>query len=76
MPKRYVNVGDKVRVRLPWSEVCMHMGVAGREMFVRPLASTAQLIDDNGREFSFPITLGEAGFYTDSAGIYTNDIVE
>jgi hypothetical protein len=30
----YVAVGDVVRVRLPWSEVCMHMQVAGKPMWV------------------------------------------
>lgn len=32
---RNVVPGDTVTVTLPWSEVCMHMGVAGGVMGVR-----------------------------------------
>lgn len=60
------------RVTLPYSEVCMHMRVAGREMWVAgadgPLyggvdiaARMVQLYDETGRKFSMPITRGEAG---------------
>jgi hypothetical protein len=51
-----------VKVRLPHSEVCMHMRVAGTTMWVEPLPNgMAQLYDLNGRKFSGPITRGEAG---------------
>src|SRR5437764_280118 len=53
-----------VRLELPYSEVCMHMGVAGKEMWVRVCGESmnmAQLYDDQGRKFSAPITVGEAG---------------
>jgi hypothetical protein len=51
-----------VRVTLPYSEVCMSMRVAGKEMNVEVLETGgAQILDENGKPFSFPITLGEAG---------------
>ena len=55
------NVGDTVRVTLPWSEAAMFMGVADRVMSVQVQATGAQLLDSDGKPFSFPITHGEAG---------------
>jgi hypothetical protein len=55
------NVGDTVRVELPYSEVCMHMRVAGKIMSVHVQEHGAQLVTGDGRPFSFPITHGEAG---------------
>lgn len=47
---------------LPYSEVCMHMRVAGRTMWVRTVSPwMAQIIADDGRPFGAPITRGEAG---------------
>lgn len=67
MSRILVAPGDVVHVRLPYSEVCMHMQVAGKEAWVERLtgrdARMAQLYVD-GRPFSFPITCGEAGLYT------------
>lgn len=81
--RTYVNVGDTVTVLLPYSEVCMHMRVAGRRMPVRLQASTyfngevvpgaapvAQILNASGTEYSFPVLYGEAGFYRDSDGRY------
>lgn len=51
-----------VLVTLPYSEVCMHMGVAGTRMFIVPVDNNmAQLYTLAGEKFSFPITRGEAG---------------
>lgn len=55
------TVGTRVSVTLPYSEVCMSMRVAGKEMTVDVLAQGAQIIDADGRPFSFPISHGEAG---------------
>jgi hypothetical protein len=53
---------DAELVELPYSEVCMHMRVAGRLMWVARIGERmAQLYDDGGRKFSAPITSGEAG---------------
>lgn len=50
-------------VELPYSEVCMHMRVAGKEMDVALLSTgMCQLFDADGRPFSMPITRGEAGW--------------
>lgn len=64
--KVIVVPGDRVRVRLPYSELCCHMRVAGRVMAVEITDGAypaAQLIGDDGSPFSAPITLGEAGIY-------------
>ena len=51
------------RLTLPYSEVCMHMKVAGKEMWGSLCGDwMVQLWDDDGRKFSFPITRGEAGW--------------
>ena len=60
------------RIELPYSEVCMHMRVAGKRMWAQgadgPLyggiaiaARMVQLYSNDGRRFSAPITRGEAG---------------
>ncbi len=68
----YLQAGDVIRLRLPWSEVCMHMRVAGKPMNVQIVvegtSAVAQLLTDDGSRFSFPILLGEAGIYTNGAG--------
>jgi hypothetical protein len=69
---RSVQVGDEVVVELPFSEVCMHLRVAGTRMWVRYLGQLqgVQLLDDAGAPFSAPITPAEAGFYHDDHGAY------
>jgi hypothetical protein len=53
---------DAVRVQLPYSEACMHLRVAGQRRWVAPAGpGMAQLYDDDGARFSFPISRGEAG---------------
>jgi len=68
----FVSVGDTIRLRLPYSEVCMHMRVAGKPMNVQVVgerdSSMAQLLNDDGSHFSSPILLGEAGIFTDGDG--------
>ena len=62
-----VRVGDTVTVTLPYSEVCMHLKVAGKTREVAVLPNGAQIIGPDGRLFSFPITHGEAGLTVDRA---------
>lgn len=68
----YLQAGDVIRLRLPYSEVCMSMQVAGRAMNVQVVGDGvsvgAQLLNDDGTRFSFPILLGEAGIFTDDSG--------
>ena len=51
-------------IEMPWSEVCMHMKIAGKTMWVADAGhGMAQLYEpDTGQAFSFPITHGEAGW--------------
>jgi hypothetical protein len=67
--------GDTVRVELPYSEVCLHMKIAGAVHDVELLRGgsglgMAQVLDHDGRPYSFPITQGEAGIYMDRRGFY------
>lgn len=71
--KRYMNPGETVRLELPYSEVCMHMQVAGKVMDVELLDRQypmAQLYNDDGSPYSAPITTGEAGFYSEGDRYY------
>lgn len=68
-----VQIGDRVEVELPCSEVCMHMGVAGKRMLVEitdALYHKAQLWTLDGEKFSFPVAVYEAGIYRDESGFY------
>lgn len=59
------KIGDERTLTLPWSEVCMHMRVAGTTMTGRLVGTRypmVQLVTDEGRLFSAPITTGEAGW--------------
>lgn len=48
---------------VPYSEVAMHMKVAGRTMWVEPVNERmVQLYDLSRTKFSAPITWGEAGY--------------
>lgn len=62
------QIGTFVEAVLPYSEVCVHLGVAGKEMLVAVIADGAQLFDDDGRLFSMPITWGEAGLRVEKEG--------
>ena len=70
-----LQVGDIIDIRMPWSEVCCHMGVADQVVAVEIVTAhgghpVAQLWKD-GRRFSFPILTSEAGIYTDELGLYS-----
>jgi hypothetical protein len=53
---------ERVPATLPWSEVCVAMGVAERsaELTLEPEGRMAQIWLD-GQRYSAPVTLGEAG---------------
>lgn len=71
--RSYVQPGRVVLVELPYSEVCMHMRVAGYLALAELTAGrypAVQLWTCNGRPFSMPILPGEAGFYNDGSGWY------
>ncbi|QDN54060.1 hypothetical protein [Streptomyces sp. S1D4-20] len=75
-----VKAGDTVLMRIGYSEVAVHMRVAGKLMPVRITTGgrypMAQILGDYAHPFGGAITLGEAGLYTDSEGtIYSDAIV-
>lgn len=65
---RDVQPGDVVWVELPYSEVCMHLRVAGQIRPIQVLAEGAQILTDNGTPFSIPITHAEAGIHERATG--------
>jgi hypothetical protein len=66
-----LRVGDKVAIRLPWSEVMMHLGLAGRLMLVE-LTPTggAQVRNPDNSPVSFPVLPSEAGIFTRDDGTF------
>ena len=57
------NPDNRRRIRLPYSEVNMSMGVAGQLMLAEKLPDgSVQLYSDDGTKFSFPILASEAGW--------------
>lgn len=77
---RTIKPGERVRAEFPHSEVCMYMKVAGKIGEVELLEDkwghhAAQLWVD-GREFSSPVTCGEAGIFFDSEqGYYIYEVL-
>jgi hypothetical protein len=71
-PHRYIRVGQFGTTKMPHSEVCMSMRVAGKVMRFKVLSERlVQLYDpDNYSKFGAPILPGEAGIFTDSDGMY------
>lgn len=73
--KTPVAIGDTITIECPCSEVCMYMRVAGKIMQATIVDGgnglpMVQLLQDDGRFFSFPITYGEGGIYRDDNGTY------
>lgn len=68
MQKR-VHMVAMFKSRLPYSEVAMHLRVAGKEMWMRLEGNgMVQLFDEDQNPFSIPITEGEAGVYRTENG--------
>ena len=79
MTKRSVKTGQRYKGTMPHSEVCLHMGIAGKEMLFEVLEAgtpLVQLYDAEGRQFSFPVLLGEAGVYADGPDLYAYGVQE
>lgn len=58
------------QISLPYSEVCMHLRIAGKTMSVGMIRTpsnrlVAQIFDGLGKPYSFPILPGEAGIQTE-----------
>jgi hypothetical protein len=69
--KRLIRPNEEFTTTLPFSEVCMHLRVAGTRMRARLEPNRmVQLPGPDGSEFTFPITDGEAGLDTDEQGVW------
>ena len=72
MGKQLFHPNQELILELPYSEMCMHLRVAGTRMRARLLATgMVQQLDPEGREFSFPITAAEAGLQHDRDGWFS-----
>lgn len=74
--KHYVSVGQRFMAECPFSEVCMHMGVAGELRMMEYLECSVQIYDLNSRPMGGAVTLGEAGLLTDDQGVYFTEYRE
>lgn len=71
MESKTIRTGERGKKHMPYSEVCMHMQVAGKVMeFVAVSTRSVQLYREDGTMFSFPITNGEAGLFPDGDHFY------
>lgn len=68
-----VAVGDVyfMYAGLPFSEVCIHMHVAGMPAWVELVSDHEAQLYVGGKPYSAPITPGEAGLLRDERGWYT-----
>lgn len=66
--RKTIAIGDTVTLELPWSEVIMHLGLADKIRPVQVLAGGAQVLNDDGTAYSFPVLWSETGIYTDREG--------
>ena len=73
-----LEIGQSYALVLPYSEVAMHLRVAGYRRIVTVLPhGAAQILNADLTKFSFPVTWGEAGIYRDAQGQpYVTDEVE
>lgn len=68
-----IKPGEFGYAKMPYSEVCMHMRVSGKPMkflLKDQEYPSVQLYDEEGREYSSPITRGEGGVFEDKEGYY------
>lgn len=64
--------GQRFLYTMPYSEVCVHMRIAGKPMWVEMInKNLAQLYDLNHQKFSAPILYCEAGIYRGNGEFYT-----
>lgn len=69
--KHYVSVGQTFMHEAPFSEVCMHMRIAGTYKTMRRVSEHAvQIYDIDGRLMGGAVTTGEAGLLCDDQGVY------
>jgi hypothetical protein len=73
--KRLICPTEEFTTQLPFSEVCLHLRVAGTRMRARLEPNQmVQLLHPDGSQFSFPITAAEAGLETDGQGAWLTTV--
>jgi hypothetical protein len=73
--KRLIRPTEEFTTDLPFSEVCMHLRVAGTRMRARLEPNQmVQLLQPDGSQFSFPITAGQVGLEIDGAGAWLTTV--
>jgi hypothetical protein len=67
-----IKPGEFGLKEMPYSEACMHMKIAGEFLQFQITESQYPMVQlfKEGRPFSFPVTLGEAGIYRDGEELY------
>lgn len=72
MVSKTIHVGERGRKCMPYSEVCMYMRIAGKEMDFEVVSQHAVQLYRDGKPFSMPILTGEAGLFHTDDGFYYN----
>jgi hypothetical protein len=73
--KHLIRPTEEFTTQLPFSEVCLHLRVAGTRMRARlEPDQMVQLLQPDGSPFSFPITAAEAGLETDGQGAWLTTV--
>lgn len=74
MQRLNIVPGETQAISIGYSEAACHLGIAGRTLPVQivgePGREMCQVLTAELEPFSFPITLGEAGIYSDDQGFY------
>jgi hypothetical protein len=67
-----IAVGERGQHEMPYSEAAMHLRVAGKVMGFQIVSpNMAQLFElPAWKPYSFPVTTGEAGIFSDASGLY------
>lgn len=59
-----LEVGDKLQLEMPYSEVMMHMKLAGKVCYIEVGRTSVRILGDDGRPNTGSVTHGEAGLYS------------
>lgn len=74
---RLVQLGVEVAIDMPWSEVCMELGICCQRRTVRLLPDgMAQVLDVMGGNLSAPITYAEAGIFSGGGLLWVMPLTE
>jgi len=65
---KVLKINEPTMITIGYSEAACHLRIAGQDHEVVPMPNGMAQVFKDGREFSFPITWGEAGIYQDHEG--------